>query len=44
MERARLLKDVELYVADVRGNEDIGHVALAAGIPLRKLERGRLYT
>lgn len=44
MERARLLKDVELYLADVRGNDDIGHIALAAGIPLRKLERGRLYS
>ena len=43
MERARLLKDVEVCVGDVRGHEDIGHVALAAGVPLRKLERGRLY-
>ncbi|RYN52336.1 hypothetical protein AA0120_g7569 [Alternaria tenuissima] len=43
MERARLLKDVEVCVADVRGNDDIGHIAFAAGVPLRKLERGRLY-
>ncbi|KAH4111389.1 hypothetical protein HBI64_005360 [Parastagonospora nodorum] len=43
MERARLLKDVQVYVGDVRGEEDVGHVALAAGVPLRKLERGRLY-
>ncbi|KAF2270982.1 hypothetical protein CC78DRAFT_573352 [Lojkania enalia] len=44
MERARLLRDVDVYVADVRGNEDVGHIALAAGVPLRKLERGRLYS
>lgn len=43
MERARLLKDVEVYVGDVHGNEDVGHIALAAGVPMRKLERGRLY-
>ncbi|KAH7402532.1 hypothetical protein BKA66DRAFT_564447 [Pyrenochaeta sp. MPI-SDFR-AT-0127] len=43
MERARLLKDVEIHVADVRGDEDVGHIAFAAGVPLRKLEKGRLY-
>jgi hypothetical protein len=43
MERARLLKDVEVCVADVRGNDNVGHIAFAAGVPLRKLERGRLY-
>lgn len=43
MERARLLKDVEVCIGDVRGSEDIGHIAVAAGVPLRKLERGRLY-
>lgn len=43
MERARLLKDMEVHVADVRGDEDTGHIAFAAGVPLRKLERGRLY-
>jgi hypothetical protein len=43
MERARLLKDVDVYVADVRGEENVGHIAFAAGVPLRKLERGRLY-
>ncbi|KAF2823548.1 hypothetical protein CC86DRAFT_298901 [Ophiobolus disseminans] len=43
MERARLLKDVEVHVADVCGQEDIGHIAFAAGVPLRQLERGRLY-
>jgi hypothetical protein len=42
-ERAKLLKDVEVYIGDVRGNEDVGHIALAAGVPLRKLERGRMY-
>jgi hypothetical protein len=42
-ERARLLKDVEVYIGDVRGTEDVGHIALASGVPLRKLERGRLY-
>ncbi|KAF1842363.1 uncharacterized protein K460DRAFT_292905 [Cucurbitaria berberidis CBS 394.84] len=43
MERARLLKDVEVHVGDVRGEEDIGHIAFSAGVPLRKLERDRLY-
>ncbi|KAI0615007.1 hypothetical protein Ptr902_09692 [Pyrenophora tritici-repentis] len=43
MERARLLRDVEVHVADVRGDDNVGHIAFAAGIPLRKLERGRLY-
>jgi len=43
MERARLLKDVEVHVADVCGQEDVGHIAFAAGVPLRRLERGRLY-
>ncbi|KAJ4985302.1 hypothetical protein SVAN01_09247 [Stagonosporopsis vannaccii] len=43
MERARLLKDVEFCVGDVEGDSDIGHIAFAAGVPLRKLERGRLY-
>ncbi|ORY19853.1 hypothetical protein BCR34DRAFT_471577 [Clohesyomyces aquaticus] len=43
MERARLLKDVDMYIADVKGDQDVGHIALAAGVPLRKLERGRLY-
>lgn len=44
MERARLLKDVEVHVADVCGDEDVGHIAFAAGVPMRKLERGRLYS
>jgi hypothetical protein len=43
MERARLLKDMEVYIADVETSNDVGHVAFAAGVPLRKLERGRLY-
>lgn len=43
MERARLLKDVEVCIGDVRGNEEVGHIAVAAGVPIRKLERGRLY-
>jgi hypothetical protein len=43
MERARLLKDVRVHVGDVRGDEEVGHVAFAAGVPIRKLERGRLY-
>ncbi|KAF1934249.1 uncharacterized protein M421DRAFT_50382 [Didymella exigua CBS 183.55] len=43
MERARLLKDVEFCVGDVRGDDDVGHIAFAAGVPLRKLEHGRLY-
>lgn len=43
MERARLLKDVEVRVGDVCGNNQVGHTAFAAGVPLRALERGRLY-
>ena len=43
MERARLLNDVEVRIGDVRGDEQVGHIAFAAGVPLRKLERGRLY-
>jgi hypothetical protein len=43
MERSRLLKDVEVHVGDVRGQEDIGHIAFATGRPTRSLQRGRLY-
>jgi hypothetical protein len=43
MERARLLRDIEVHVGDVCGDEDIGHIAFAAGVPLRNLEKGRLY-
>jgi len=43
MERARLLKDVDVHVGDVRASEDIGHIAFAAGTPKRKLEKGRMY-
>ena len=43
MERTRLLKDVEVHIADVCGEEDVGHIAFAAGVPLRHLERGRPY-
>ncbi|KAF1365774.1 hypothetical protein EJ07DRAFT_92666 [Lizonia empirigonia] len=43
MERARLLKDVSVCLGDVDGHEQVGHIALAAGVPIRKLERGRLY-
>ncbi|KAL1612087.1 hypothetical protein SLS60_000310 [Paraconiothyrium brasiliense] len=43
MERARIMRDVEVYVADVAGEKDLGHVAFAAGVPLRKLERSRTY-
>ncbi|KAF2021751.1 hypothetical protein BU24DRAFT_457695 [Aaosphaeria arxii CBS 175.79] len=43
MERSRLLRDVKVCIGDVHGNEDEGHIALAAGVPLRKLERGRRY-
>ncbi|KAF1958904.1 hypothetical protein CC80DRAFT_21927 [Byssothecium circinans] len=43
MERAKLLKDVEVCVGDVHGEKDVGHIAFAAGVPVRKLERGRLY-
>ncbi|KAJ8108973.1 hypothetical protein OPT61_g7800 [Boeremia exigua] len=39
MERARLLKDLEFCVGDVKGDNDVGHIAFAAGVPLRKLER-----
>jgi hypothetical protein len=43
MERARLLKDAEVHVGDVCGNDNVGHIAFAAGAPMRKLERDRLY-
>ncbi|KAH3912226.1 hypothetical protein HBH56_123310 [Parastagonospora nodorum] len=43
MERSRLLRDVEVHVGDVRGQEDIGHIAFATGHPVSKLQRGRLY-
>ena len=43
MERARLLKDIPVRVGDVCGEEQVGRIALAAGVPVRKLERGRLY-
>jgi hypothetical protein len=43
MERARLLKDVEVHVGDVSVNDSVGHIAFAAGVPVRRLERGRLY-
>ncbi|KAH7079157.1 hypothetical protein BKA63DRAFT_259660 [Paraphoma chrysanthemicola] len=44
MERTRLLKDVQVYVGDVCGDETVGHIAFAAGVPVRQLERGRLYS
>jgi hypothetical protein len=44
MERTRLLKDVEVHVGDVCGDETVGHIAFAAGVPVRQLERGRLYS
>jgi hypothetical protein len=43
MERARLLKDVDVHIGDVCANDDVGHIAFAAGMPMRKLERGRMY-
>lgn len=43
MERARLLRDVEFRVGDVKGEEEVGHIAFAAGVPTRKLEKGRVY-
>jgi hypothetical protein len=43
MERARLLKDIDVHVGDVCGEEEVGHIAFAAGVPIRKLERNRLY-
>lgn len=43
MERAKLLKDVEVCVGDVHGEQTTGHIALSSGVPVRKLERGRLY-
>jgi len=33
MERARLMRDVEVYVGGVVGNKDIGHLVLAADVP-----------
>lgn len=43
MERARLLKDLKVRIGDVRGSEEVGHVALSTGANIRRLERGRLY-
>ena len=43
MERARLLKDMKVRIADVRVDDDVGHVAFTAEGKCRKLERGRLY-
>ncbi|CAI6335741.1 unnamed protein product [Periconia digitata] len=43
MERAKLLKDVEVCVGDVHGDGVTGHIAFSAGVPVRKLWRGRLY-
>jgi hypothetical protein len=43
MERTRILKDVDVQVGDVCGHDGVGHIAFAAGVPVRKLERGRLY-
>lgn len=43
MERARLLRDLKVRVGDVRGSEEVGHVALGTGANIRRLERGRLY-
>jgi hypothetical protein len=43
MERTKLLKDVDFYVGDVCGNDGVGHIAFAAGVPVRQLERDRLY-
>lgn len=44
MERSRLLRDVQVQVGDVKGDREVGHIAFTAGMPVRKLERGRLYT
>lgn len=44
MERAKLLKDVKVYIGDVQGEAAVGHITMAAGVPVRKLERGRLYS
>ena len=43
MERARLLQDIGVHVGDVCGEEDIGHIAFGAGVPLRNLKKDRLY-
>ena len=43
IERARLLRDVRVHMGDVCGDRDVGHIALASGVPIRKLEKGRKY-
>jgi hypothetical protein len=43
MGKARILNDIEVFVGDVQGDQDVGHIAFSGGVPLRKLERGRLY-
>jgi hypothetical protein len=40
MKRARLLQDIVVHLGDVCGEEDIGHIAFVAGVPLRDLEKG----
>jgi hypothetical protein len=44
MERARNLFDLPVSVSDVRGGDDVGHVAFTSHANVRMLENGRLYT
>jgi hypothetical protein len=44
MDRARILFDLRVSVADVRGGFDVGHVAFTSGTNVRRLEKGRRYT
>jgi hypothetical protein len=43
-DRARALRNVQVSLGDVRGDELVGRVAFATGIDVRPLAKGRLYT
>jgi hypothetical protein len=43
MERARVLRDLRVWVSDVRGGDDVGRIAFTSDADARGLEQGRLY-
>jgi hypothetical protein len=43
MHRVRILHDLRVTVADVRGDAAVGHIALISGSGTRPLEKGRKY-
>ncbi len=44
MDRARALRNVQVVVGDVRGEEPVGRLAFTTGVEVRPLEKNRLYT